>query len=158
MIIWSKNKITQMRGNKGMRRSHKVIWVVILMIQASLILMFFLLSCVAAKISKNTVHSIEELKKPHKHPSLQQYVMPPPCYAFQTIPMWVQSQNAHANKHRHWRWYMLQVWVWMFCIGSLMVIWFEDYPFWEQWFPNVTAGAHFHVSERDPEFPGTHTH
>lgn len=47
----------------------------------------------AAEISKNTVHSSKKLKKPHGHPPLKQYVMPPPCYAFQTIPKWVQSQN-----------------------------------------------------------------
>lgn len=56
------------------------------MIPLSFFWVFFLLSFVAAEISKNTVHSSEKLKKSHRHPSLQQYAMPPPCYAFQTIP------------------------------------------------------------------------
>lgn len=157
-----------MRGNKGTSFSHKVILIVMLMIRVSFFLVFFLLSGVASEIFKNTVHSSDKLKKPHRRPSLQQYAILPPCYAFQTIPeglillMWVQSQNAHANKHRRWCAHgcrcMLQVWAGMFCIRSLMVISLEDYPFWEKWFPDVTAGAHFHVSEQEPAFPGTRTH
>lgn len=164
MIIWSKKKkkkTSQMRGNKGTSFSHKVILIVMLMIWVSFFLVFFLLSGVASEISKNTVHSSDKLKKPHGHNMrfflrvmhFRQY----PRVSFCPVLMWVQSQNAHANKHRRCR-RMLQVWAGMFCIRSLMVTSLEDYPFWEKWFPDVTASAHFHVSEREPAFPGTRTH
>lgn len=99
-------------------------------------------------------------------------ITPTICDASSVLCISANTQGPHfvqrgcecgqKNKHRRWYahgcWRMLQKWAWVFCIRSLMVISLEDYPFWEQWFPDVIAGAHFHVSEREPAFPGTRTH